>query len=84
VRSLFALALGLGTGLLVGGYVVHRVDRATRAAHPVQLADRAGRAAGTLSSRLQAAAAAGRAEAADRQAQLRREWDLPPMRDALA
>ena len=84
MRSLFALTLGLGAGLLVGGYVVRRIDRATRAAHPVQLADRAGRAAGGLTSRLQLAAEAGRVAAADREAQLRREWDVPPLRVVLA
>jgi hypothetical protein len=81
MRSVFALALGLGAGLLVGGYVVRRIDQATRAAHPVQLADRAGRAAGSFSARLQEAAAAGRVAAADREAQLRREWDVQPVRE---
>lgn len=84
MRSLFTLTLGLGAGLLVGGYVVRRVDRAARAAHPVALADRAGRAAGTFGSRVQLAAEAGRAAAADREAQLRRDWDVPPLRVALA
>lgn len=79
MRSLFALALGLGAGVLVGGYVVRRVDRATRAAHPVALADRAGRAAGGLSARLASAAEAGRGAAADREAQLRRAYDVPPL-----
>lgn len=79
MRSAFGLALGLGAGLLVGGYVVHRIDRATRAAHPVQVADRAGRATGSLISRVQEAAAAGRAAAADREAQLRREYQLQPL-----
>lgn len=84
MRSAFALACGLGAGLLVGGYVVRRIDRATRAAHPVQVADRAGRAAGGFTSRVQTAAAAGRAAAADREAQLRRDWDIAPLHDTLA
>lgn len=79
MRSAFAVALGLGAGLLVGGYVVRRVDRATRAAHPVQVADRAGRATGGFVSRVQDAAAAGRAAAADREAQLRRDWEVTPL-----
>lgn len=80
MRSAFALALGLGAGLLVGGYVVHRIDRATRAAHPVQVGDRAGRAAGGFLTRVQDAAVAGRAAAADREAQLRRDWEgLTPL-----
>ena len=80
MRSAFALALGLGAGLLVGGYVVRRVDRATRAAHPIQVADRAGRATGSFLTRVQDAADAGRAAAADREAQLRRDWEgLTPL-----
>lgn len=79
MRSLFTLTLGLGAGVLIGGYVVRRVDRATRAAHPVAIADRAGRAAGGLSARLAAAAQAGRVAAADREAQLRRAYDAPPL-----
>jgi hypothetical protein len=79
VRSLFVLALGLGAGVLVGGYVVRKVDRAARAAHPVAIADRAGRAAGGFSARVAIAAEAGRVAAADREAQLRRAYDLPPL-----
>ena len=81
MRSVFAVALGLGAGLLVGGYVVHRIDRATRAAHPVQVADRAGRATGGFVSRVQDAAVAGRVAAADREAQLRRDWDVTPLQE---
>lgn len=84
MRSVFAVALGLGAGLLVGGYAVRRLDRATRAAHPVQVADRTGRAAGGFVTRVQSAAAAGRAAAADREAQLRRDWDVAPLRDLAA
>ncbi|MEX1164313.1 MAG: hypothetical protein WEB09_06825 [Nitriliruptor sp.] len=84
MRSLFVLAVGLGAGVLVGGYVVRKVDRATRAAHPVALADRAGRAAGSLQSRLAAAAEAGRVAAADREAQLRRDYDLDPLHELTA
>jgi hypothetical protein len=81
VRSLFVLAVGLGAGVLVGGYLVRKVDRATRAAHPVAVADRAGRAAGGLQARLSAAAEAGRVAAADREAQLRRDYDLVPLHE---
>jgi hypothetical protein len=79
MRGVFVLALGLGAGVLVGGYVVRRVDRATRAAHPVAVADRAGRAAGGLSAKLAAAAEAGRLAAAEREAQLRVAYDVPPL-----
>lgn len=79
MRSVFALALGLGAGVLVGGYVIRRIDRATRAAHPVAVADRAGRAAGSLTARVATAAEAGRVAAADREAQLRRAYDVPPL-----
>jgi hypothetical protein len=81
VRGLFVLAIGLGAGVLVGGYVVRKVDRATRAAHPVAMADRAGRAAGGVSARLAAATAAGRAAAADTEAQLRLAYDVPPLHE---
>jgi hypothetical protein len=84
VRGLFVLAIGLGAGVLVGGYVVRRVDRATRAAHPVALADRAGRAAGGVSARFAAAAAAGRVAAADTEAQLRLAYDVPPLHELSA
>jgi hypothetical protein len=81
VRGLFVLAIGLGAGVLVGGYVVRKVDRATRAAHPVALADRAGRAAGGVSARLAAAAEAGRLAAAETEAQLRVAYDVPPLHE---
>lgn len=84
MRSLFALTLGLGAGILIGGYVVRQVDRATRAAHPVAVADRAGRAAGGFTARLAAAAEAGRVAAADREAQLRRAYDAPPLTELTA
>jgi hypothetical protein len=76
--------IGFTAGAVVGGYVVHRVERATRAAHPVAIADRAGRAAGGLSARLAAAAQAGRVAAADREAQLRRAYDAPPLTELTA
>lgn len=80
---LFSFTVGLGAGVLLGGYVVLRVDRAARAAHPVRLADRAGRAAGGLTARLRTAAAAGLAEAAEREEELRRALDVGEVRDAL-
>lgn len=81
MRGLFVLAIGLGAGVLVGGYVVRRVDRATRAAHPVALADRAGRAVGGVSARLSAAAEAGRLTAAETEAQLRLAYHVPPLHE---
>jgi hypothetical protein len=83
VKRAFSLALGLGAGLLIGAYIVRRVDAATQAASPVHLAGEAGRAAGTFSERLKHAAEQGRLAAEAREAELRARYDVPTLQRAL-
>jgi hypothetical protein len=83
VKRVFTLALGLGAGVVVGMYVVRRLDDAQRAVQPSNLAGNAGRAAAGFTARLQAAAAEGRAAAAEREAELRGQFDVPSLRSAL-
>ncbi len=81
-KRIFLLFFGLGLGLLVGAFVVKRLDEASRAVAPTNVARNAGRAAGGLMTRLQDAAAETRAVAAQREAELRAEYGVPTMRDA--
>lgn len=83
MKRAFTLALGLGAGLLVGAYVVKRLDEAQRAVAPTNLAGQAGRAAGSLGERLRAAAAEGRQAAAEREDELRSRFVVPGVRDQL-
>ena len=83
MKRAFTLALGLGAGVVVGMYVVRRLDAAQRAVQPSNVAGNAGRAAAGFTSRLQAAAAEGRAAAAEREAALRARFDVPNLRSAL-
>jgi hypothetical protein len=83
VKRAFSIALGLGAGLLIGAYVVRRLDEAQRAVAPTNLANQAGRAAGSFAERARAAAAAGREAAAAREAELRQQFVVPSVRDAL-
>jgi hypothetical protein len=83
VKRVFTLALGLGAGVIVGAYVVHRLDEAQRAVQPAQLAGSAGRVAGGFAARLKEAAAEGRVAAAEREAELRARFDVPSVRSAL-
>lgn len=83
MKRAFTLALGLGAGLLVGAYVVKRLDAAQQAVAPTNLAGQAGRAAGGFAERLRAAVAEGRSAAADREAELRSQFHVPSVRDAV-
>jgi len=83
VKRAFTLALGLGAGLLIGAYVVKRLDEAQRAVAPTNLAGQAGRAAGSFVERFKDATAAGRDAAAAREAELRAEFAVPSLRQAL-
>ena len=83
MKRVFTLALGLGAGLVIGAYVVRRLDDASRAVAPTNLAGQAGRAAGNVTERLRVAADEGRRAAADREAELRERFEVPRVRDAL-
>ncbi len=83
VKRIFSLLFGIGLGLAIGAVLVRKVDRATQAVAPNNLAHRAGHAAGGLSVRLQEAWAETRAAAAEREAELRAEFNVPSARDIL-
>jgi hypothetical protein len=83
VKRAFSLALGLGAGLLIGAYVVRRLDAAKQAIAPTTIVGRAGTAAGGLSERVRAAAEEGRAAAAAHEAELRARYGVPSLRQAL-
>lgn len=83
MKRAFSIALGLGAGLLIGAYVVKRLDDAQKAVAPAHLAGQAGRAAGTLVERYQEARLEGRSAAAEREAELRNRFDVPSVRRAL-
>jgi hypothetical protein len=83
VKRAFSIALGLGAGLLIGAYVIRRLDEAQQAVAPTHLAGQAGRAAATLADRFREAAAAGREAAAAREAELRSRFDVPSVREAI-
>ncbi|MFO7779418.1 MAG: hypothetical protein R6V28_13805 [Nitriliruptoraceae bacterium] len=82
MKRVFTLALGLGAGVVVGMYVVRRMDAAQRAIQPSNVAGNAGRAAANVTNRLQSAAAEGRSAAAEREAELRARFDVPSVRNA--
>lgn len=83
MKRVFTLALGLGTGLVIGAYVARRLDAAQRAVAPTNIAGNAGRAAGGFAERLRAAAEEGRLAAAERENELRVRFDVPSVREAL-
>jgi hypothetical protein len=83
VKRVFSLALGLGAGLVIGAYVVRRLDQAQQAVAPANLAGQAGRAAGTFAERVRHASEEGRKAAAEREAELRGQYDVPSVRQAL-
>jgi hypothetical protein len=83
VKRAFTLALGLGAGLIIGAYVVRRLDQAQQAVAPANLAGQAGRAAGSFTERLRAAAQEGRLAAEEREAELRARYEVPTLRETL-
>jgi len=83
LRRVFSLALGIAVGLVVGAYVVRRLDDASRAVAPANLAGQAGRAAGGLAVRLRHAVEEGRQAAERREAELRARYEVPGVRQAL-
>lgn len=84
LRRIFSLMFGLGLGLALGMLLMRRVDRAAQAVAPNNLAHQAGRAAGGMTVRLQDAWAESRRVAAEREAELRAEFNVPTARDILA
>lgn len=83
IRRIFWLALGLGLGVLVGAFVVRRVDQATRAVSPSRLAGGAGHAAGTMVARFREALEEGREAAAAHERDLRSIFEIPSIWDLL-
>jgi hypothetical protein len=83
VKRVFTLALGLGAGIVIGAYVVKRLDDAQKAVAPANLAGQAGRAAGGFADRVRAATEEGRLAAAERELELRSRFDVPSVRQAL-
>jgi hypothetical protein len=84
IKRIFTLFFGLGLGLLVGGFIVKRVDDASRAVAPANLAHRAGRSVGGLSEAVRRAVDEGRRAAAAREAELRAEYAVPTAADLAA
>lgn len=82
-KRIFFMFLGLGLGLLLGAFVVKRMDEASRAVAPGNLASQAGRAAGTLADRFRVAVDEGRAAMAAKEAELRAEYRVPTVRETL-
>ena len=83
LKRIFLLFFGLGLGLLVGAFVVKRLDEASRAVAPTNVARNVGRQAGTWAERFRAAAAETRAVAAVREAELREQYGVPTLSEAL-
>jgi hypothetical protein len=83
VKRALLLVVGLGAGVVIGAYVVRRLEEAQRAVAPATIAGNAGRAAGSFTERLRAAAEEGRIAAAAREAELRAQYDVPSLRTSL-
>ena len=81
IKRIFTLFFGLGLGLLVGAFVVKRLDDASKAVAPSNLAHQAGRSLGGVTQGLRAAMAEAKAAAAAREAELRAEFNVPTARD---
>jgi hypothetical protein len=76
-RAFFA-AVGLGAGVALGGYAVRKVERARASLTPSGLKDAAGRRAGGMRETIAAAVEAGKAAAAEREAELRASFGTRP------
>lgn len=83
IKRIFGWIFGLGLGLFVGAWFVRRMDEASRAVAPTNLASQAGRLAGEISSRLRVAQDVARRSAAQREAELRAEFHVPRASDVL-
>lgn len=76
---IFLTLFGLGIGLAIGAILMRRVDRATAKARPDNLAAAAMGKAMQWRVRLEAAREAGAKAAAEKEAELREEYDVPTM-----
>ncbi|MFN2556951.1 MAG: hypothetical protein ABR592_08775 [Nitriliruptorales bacterium] len=84
-RAATALVLalfGAGAGLVVGAVLMRRIDRAAARVAPANLVEQATRTALTARDRLNAAFEEGERGAAEREADLRRRFDVPSLRQA--
>lgn len=70
-KRLFFMLLGIGLGLVLGSWVVRKLERTTDSLRPENLAAAAGKRAGGLGGRMREAVDAGRAAAAVKEAELR-------------
>lgn len=79
-KRVFFAMLGLGAGVALGGYAVRKVEHAQRRLAPDALVAAAGRKASSLRERAAQAIEAGRAAAAEREAELRTTYGVgrPP------
>lgn len=80
--TLVLTLFGVGAGLAVGAILMRRLDRATARLAPSSLAAQTSRAATNLRDRLKAALEEGGRSAAEREADLRREFNVPSVREA--
>ncbi len=83
LKRIFLLFFGLGLGLFVGAMVMRRLDEAADAVAPGNLAQQAGRAAGSFAGRLREAWAETQVAAHEREAELRAEYNVPSARDLI-
>lgn len=84
-RAATALALalfGAGAGLAVGAILMRRIDRAAARVAPSNLVEQATRTVTTARERLKAAFEEGERGAAEREADLRRQFHVPSVREA--
>lgn len=82
-KRLFLIVFGLGLGLMVGALAMRRMDQAAKAVAPGNLASQAGAAAATLGDRFRAAWAETQAASAEKEAELRSQFNVPRARDLL-
>lgn len=74
-RALF-VTVGLGAGVVLGVWMVRKVERVQRELSPAHLARRAGTGAAGLADRVTSALGVAREAAAAREAELREHFNL--------
>ncbi len=73
-KRLFFAMVGLGAGVALGGYAVRKVERGRRRLTRQGMADMTGATASRMRDRIAVAVEAGRAAAAEREAELREAY----------